>query len=151
VVPWIDENLDPRTGEWLARKILLQQEAKRKAEGKEPGGIKERGKDYNHSSYCDLIISGLVGLRPRADDTVEANPLVPDGRWDWFCLDNVWYHGRILTIVWDKDGTRYGKGKGLRVLADGREIARSEALGRITGRLLPVPSLEPFGPPSPGR
>ena len=150
VVPWIDENLDPRTGEWLARKMLLQQEEKRKAEGKEPGGVKERGKDYNHSSYCDLIISGLAGLRPRADDTVEVNPLVPDGKWDWFCLDNVWYHGRTLTIVWDKTGGKYGKGKGLRVFADGREIARSEALGRVTGRLLPVPSLEALGPPSPG-
>ncbi len=150
VVPWIDENLDPRTGEWLARKMLLQQEEKRKAEGKEPGGIKERGKDYNHSTYCDLVITGLVGLRPRADDTVEVNPLVPDGKWDWFCLDNVLYHGRILTILWDKTGDKYGKGKGLRVLADGREIARSEALGRITGRLLPVPSLEPLGPPLPG-
>ena len=150
VVPWIDENLDPRTGEWLARKMLLQQVEKRKAEGKEPGGVKERGKDYNHSSYCDLIISGLAGLRPRADDTVEVNPLVPDGKWDWFCLDNVWYHGRTLTIVWDKTGGKYGKGKGLRVFADGREIARSEALGRVTGRLLPVPSLEALGPPSPG-
>jgi len=150
VVPWIDENLDPRTGEWLARKMLLQQEEKRKAEGKEPGGGKERGKDYNHSTYCDLVITGLVGLRPRADDTVEVNPLVPDGRWDWFCLDNVLYHGRILTILWDKTGGKYGKGKGLRVLSDGREIARSEALGRVTGRLLPVPSLEPLGPPLPG-
>ena len=150
VVPWIDENLDPRSGEWLARKMLLQQEEKRKAEGKEPGGVKERGKDYNHSTYCDLIIAGLAGLRPRADDTVEVNPLVPDGKWDWFCLDNVLYHGRILTILWDKTGGKYGKGKGLRVLADGREIARSEALGRVTGRLLPVPSLEPLGPPSPG-
>ena len=150
VVPWIDENLDPRTGEWLARKMLLQQVEKRKAEGKEPGGVKERGKDYNHSTYCDLIISGLAGLRPRADDTVEVNPLVPDGKWDWFCLDNVWYHGRTVTIVWDKTGGKYGKGKGLRVFADGREIARSEALGRVTGRLLPVPSLEPLGPPLPG-
>jgi len=60
---------------------------------------------------------------------------VPDGKWDWFCLDNVLYHGCILTILWDKTGDKYGKGKGLRVLADGREIARSEALGRITGRL----------------
>jgi hypothetical protein len=26
----------------------------------------ERGKDHNHSTFCDLIISGLVGIRPRA-------------------------------------------------------------------------------------
>ena len=135
-VPWIDENLNPATGDWLARTRLKTWKNGTWAPGK---GGKERGKDYNHSTYCDLVISGLVGLRPRADDTVEVNPLLPDGKWGWFCLDNVWYHGRILTIVWDKDGTRYGKGKGLRVLADGREIAKSKALGRVTGRLPPLP------------
>ena len=24
-------------------------------------GGKERGKDYNHSTFCDLIINGLIG------------------------------------------------------------------------------------------
>lgn len=33
---------------------------------------KERGQDYNHSTCNDLIITGLVGLRPRIDDVVEA-------------------------------------------------------------------------------
>jgi hypothetical protein len=97
--------------------------------------LRERGKDYNHSSFCDLIITGLVGLRPRADDVVEVNPLVPEGEWDWFCLDQVSYHGRILTILWDKTGKKYGKGKGLRVFAEGREIAQSDTLGRVTGSL----------------
>jgi len=147
VVPWIDENLNPRTGDWIARTRLKTWKNGTWDPGK---GGKERGKDYNHSTYCDLVVTGLAGLRPRADDTVEVNPLVPDGRWIWFCLDNVRYHGRTLTIVWDKDGTRYGKGKGLRVFADGLEIARSETLGRITGRLPPVPSLESLVPPSPG-
>ena len=83
----------------------------------------ERGKDYNHSTYCDLIITGLIGLRPRVDESVEVNPLVPEGTWEYFCLDRVPYHGRTLTILWDKTGERYHKGKGLRVYADGREIA----------------------------
>ena len=39
--------------------------------------------------------------------------------------DDVLYHGRILTIIWDKTGDKYGKGKGLFVFADGKEIARS--------------------------
>jgi hypothetical protein len=125
VVPWIDENLNPYTGDWLARTKL-------------GGGKKqERGKDYNHSSYCDLIITGLAGLRPRADDTVEVNPLVPDGAWDFFCLDGVPYHDRVLTIVWDKTGDKYGKGAGLRVLADGQEIGASENLQRLTAKLAP--------------
>jgi hypothetical protein len=79
------------------------------------------------------VITGLAGLRPRADDTIEVNPLVPEGLWDWFCLDAVPYHGRSLTILYDRTGARYGKGKGLRVLADGKEIAASEKPGRVTG------------------
>ena len=76
-----------------------------------------------------------MGLRPRADDRVEVNPLVPEGVLDYFCLDNVSYHGRNLTAFWDKTGKRYGRGAGLRVLADGREIAHSEQLSRLTGNL----------------
>ena len=135
IVPWIDENLNPHTGDWIARTRL---KAWKTGAWDPRNGAKERGKDYNHSTYCDLVITGLVGLRPRADDTVEVNPLVPDGTWDWFCLDNVPYHGRTLTVLWDKTGTKYGKGKGLRVLADGRRIARSDSLGRATGRLAPA-------------
>ena len=71
----------------------------------------------------------------RADDTVEVNPLVPAGEWDWFCLDGVSYHGRSLTILWDETGKKYGKGKGLRVFADGVEIATAPKLTRVTGQL----------------
>jgi hypothetical protein len=132
VVPWIDENLNPQTGDWLSRTRLKTWKNGTWDAGK---GGKERGKDYNHSTYCDLVISGLVGLRPRPDDTVEVNPLVPPDTWDWFCLDNVLYHGRILTVLWDKTGARYGRGKGLRVFAEGRQIAQSDSLGRVTGTL----------------
>jgi len=137
VVPWIDEDLHPDTGEWIARSIL------------EKRGVKDRGKDYNHSSYCDLVISGLVGLRPRPDDTLAVNPLVPEGTWDYFCLDSVLYHGRAITIFYDRTGQRYGKGAGLRVLADGKEIAVSEKIARVTGplppRVLPPEGSRPSG------
>ncbi|HEV7924495.1 MAG TPA: glycosyl hydrolase family 65 protein, partial [Verrucomicrobiae bacterium] len=124
VVPWIDEDLNPTNGDWIARTLLKQRGSI----------IPERGKDYNHSTYCDLIISGLVGLRPRADDVVEVNPLAPS-TWDHFCLDQVHYHGRWLTILWDKTGDYYKKGQGLRVWADGREIVRADALQRVTAAL----------------
>jgi hypothetical protein len=125
IVPWIDEDLNPLTGDWMARTIMKRQ----------GNGIRERGKDYNHSTFCDLIITGLVGLRPRPDDTVEVKPLAPEGTWNYFCLDNVRYHGHNLTIVYDKTGQHYGGGKGLRILADGKEIAKTGALSRITGLL----------------
>ncbi|MHC4208035.1 MAG: MGH1-like glycoside hydrolase domain-containing protein, partial [Planctomycetota bacterium] len=134
IVPWIDENLNPHTGDWIARTRLKSWKNGTWDKGK---GGKERGKDYNHSSYCDLIISGLIGLRPRADDIVEVNPLVSAGTWDWFCLDNVLYHGRIITILWDKTGNKYGKGKGLRIFVNGKETAKSQTLARIEAKLPP--------------
>lgn len=84
---------------------------------------------------CDLVISGLVGLVPREDNTVVVDPLIPTNAWDWFCLDNVPYHGRSLTILWDRDGEKYGKGKGFHVFAEGKEVARSDELTGIIGEL----------------
>jgi hypothetical protein len=130
-VPWIDENLNPYTGDWISRTRLKSWRDGTWDAGK---GGKERGKDYNHSAYCDLIISGLVGLRPRPDDIIEVNPLIDADKWDWFCLDNVLYHGRNITILWDKNDKKYNKGKGLRVFADGNQIAHSKGIGRVTGR-----------------
>jgi hypothetical protein len=45
------------------------------------------------------------------------------------------YHGHNLTILWDKSGGKYGKGRGLIVLADGKTIAQSPELTRVTGNL----------------
>lgn len=129
VVPWIDEVQNPTNGDWISRTILNRGGAK----------IPERGKDYNHSTFCDLVISGLIGLRPRADNVVEVRPLVPEGAWDYFCLDRVRYHGHDLTVLFDKSGARYGKGKGLRVLCDGQEIAAAAKLERVTGALPGAP------------
>jgi len=113
--PYIGEYLDETTGQWLKGD--------------------ERSRYYNHSTFADLLITGVVGLRPRTDDTVEVWPLLPDGTWDWFCIDGVRYHGQTLTILWDRQGKRYGRGKGLSVLVDGKVIARSSTLSRLTGKL----------------
>jgi hypothetical protein len=115
-LPYIGEYQDEVTGDWI-------------------NGKNDRSRYYNHSTYADLLITGVLGLRPRADDIVEISPLLPTDTWDWFCLDGVKYHGRILTVIWDKDGSRYGRGAGLRVLTGGKEIAHSATLTRITGKL----------------
>jgi hypothetical protein len=114
--PYIGEYLDEVTGDWINGK----------------GG---RSRYYNHSTFADLLITGVIGLRPRADDTVEIFPLLPEGVWNYFCFDGVNYHGHTLTIFWDADGTRYGRGKGFFVLADGKEIARENKLSKLTGKL----------------
>ncbi|NMA73542.1 MAG: six-hairpin glycosidase [Bacteroidales bacterium] len=111
--PYIGEYLDEVTGYWLK-------------------GDQERSRYYNHSTFNDLIITGLIGLRPRSDRTIEVHPLIPENKWDWFCLDNVNYHGKTITIVWDKNGNKYNIGKGLSLLVDGEVVAQSDTMKRIT-------------------
>lgn len=114
--PYIGEYLDEVTGYWLK-------------------GDQERSRYYNHSTFNDLIITGLVGLRPRMDNVIEVNPLLPTDQWAWFCLDNVRYHGHNVTILWDKEGDRYHRGKGLRVFVDGKQVAHADTLTRVIGSL----------------
>ena len=135
IVPWIDEDQNPFTGDWIARTCILNWEKKDIKKWQAHGGTSDRGKDYNHSTFCDLVINGLVGLRPQADDTVVVNPLVPVETWDYFCLDRVPYRGRMLTILWDKTGEHYKRGKGLRVFADGIQVASSDKLEKVAGAL----------------
>jgi Glycosyl hydrolase family 65, C-terminal domain len=125
VVPWIGEDLNPYTGGWIVRRILH--------EWNQPD--KNRGKDYNHSCFCDLVIPGLVGLRPRPDAIIEVNPLLPEHTWDYSCLDRVRYHGHLVSILYDKTGKHYGKGQGLQVFIDGKQVASSPRLTRLRGRI----------------
>ena len=81
------------------------------------------------------MITGVIGLRPRADDTLEIWPLLPTSTWNWFALDSIRYHGHTLTILWDQDGTRYQHGPGLHLLCDGKTIAKAPSLSRISGKL----------------
>lgn len=129
LVPWIDENLNPYTGDWISRTRLATMENGTWSKAK---GGRERGKDYNHSAFADHVISGLVGIRPEASNRLVINPLLPDNTWDYFCLDGVRYHGRNITVVYDKTGRKYGKGAGLRILVDGTEKASAPGLSKIT-------------------
>lgn len=128
VVPWIDENLNPLTGDWIARTRLNSWD--NGSWSQEKGG-RERGKDYNHSTYGDLIITGLIGLRPRGDNTLVINPLVPAGVWDYFCLDNIRYHGKTIAVLYDRTGKRYRKGKGFMVFVDGEKKFSSAVVKMI--------------------
>ncbi|WP_278983163.1 MGH1-like glycoside hydrolase domain-containing protein [Segatella bryantii] len=114
--PYIGEYLDEQTGYWLK-------------------GDQERSRYYNHSTFNDLVITGLCGLRPREDNNVEVNPLLPQGKWSYFCVDNILYHGHRLAIVWDQDGSRYHVGKGLSIWIDGVCKARRQNLGRLSTAL----------------
>ncbi|MDR1602677.1 MAG: hypothetical protein LBS42_09655 [Tannerella sp.] len=128
VVPWIDENLNPFTGDWISRTRLKTWENGTWSAGK--GGV-ERGKDYNHSTFCDLVITGLAGIRPSEGNQLTVNPLIPADTWDYFCLENVMYKGHKLTVVYDKSGKKYNRGKGLQVFVDGVLKGKRKDLGTV--------------------
>jgi hypothetical protein len=125
--PYVAEAADPFTGSWSGHNSFYHSE------------------HYLHSGFVDLIITGLVGLRPQAGDTLLVNPLAPE-EWEFFALQGVEYHGHDISIVWDRDGARYGGGAGLAVYVNAREAARSPSLSPLAIPLPPPPAR-----PSPNR
>lgn len=91
----------------------------------------DHSEDYNHSTYVDNVISGLIGLRGQADDALVIKPLAPSA-WPYFALENTPYHGHNVSVFWDAGGTRYHVGAGLTVFVDGKMLARRETLGPLT-------------------
>ncbi len=107
--PYIAEAADADTGNWIYDAF-------------------NHSENYNHSTFNDLVISGLIGVRPRADNTFELKPLVP-ASWDHFVLENLPYHGHLMTVLYDKDGSYYQRGSGLQIFEDGAVIYTSPTLG----------------------
>jgi len=94
-VPWIDEERHPLRDEWTCRQIL-------EAWGWRPEkGGRERGKDYNHSTFCDLLLRGLLGIRAENGD-VSVTPRVP-ASWDSFTVENLWCGGECRTVSYKKE------------------------------------------------
>ena len=69
------------------------------SDGKEFGGVK----DYFHSTFPDIIISDLIGVKPKMDGTLTIEPLLPQDAWDFFYLGDLVVGGHTLDIVWNKD------------------------------------------------
>jgi len=111
--PYLGEYQDEKTGEWLK-------------------GDNPRSSFYNHSTFCDLIINDLVGIKPRADEVLEIRPLIPPNKWDWFALRNVSYHGKSISLIWDKTGNKYKLGKGFHIYVDGKKVKTTKDLKPLT-------------------
>lgn len=114
--PYLAEAAHPDTGSW---------------EGHDAYNHSEH---YFHSSFNDLIITGLIGLIPRDDDQMELRPLAPD-TWDYFALVDLPYRGHQVSILWDRSGARYGQGAGLQLFVDGQRVAAQATLQPMTARL----------------
>jgi len=117
----IFENLHPDLGYWNNRQRMYESNDENK----------NMGDDYNHSTFVDLILSGLFGIRPQEDGSIRISPLIPSTI-SSFAVDNVLWQGRYtLSVIWDKTGKVYSRGQGLSVLLDGKVVAHSRTMKRI--------------------
>ena len=114
--PYIAEANEPETGSWSGHDVIGHSE------------------HYNHSSYVDQVITGLMGMEPMESDSLTIDPLIPSD-WAFACLDDVIYHGNKVTIIWDKTGKKYNKGKGLLVWINGELKASSTSIKKL---IIPV-------------
>jgi hypothetical protein len=119
--PWTGEFYNGDTGEW-----------------------KTAERDYNHSTWLDVLIPDLIGLVPRDDETLEVDPLLPEDSLSFFILDGQYYRGHDITIAWDSPASdapdRFGdRRKGLDVYVGGKRVASSSHLARLRISLVSAP------------
>ena len=124
-VPYIAESFHPDKNKWSC-------------------DIDERSEHYLHSSYNDLVISGLIGIRLNEGNELIINPQIPD-TWNRFCLEDIPYRGRQITVVYDVrgDGSRYRLHQkdevraGLSVFVDGVLTAYTAQMHRLAVKITP--------------
>lgn len=99
-VNWIDEMMHPDKLVWETREWLYSDKYN-------PGkGGKDRGKDYNHSTFCDIVIKGLVGVDEENGKLI-LRPHIPSD-WNYLKLENLTFRGKKYDITYDKNGDLYG-------------------------------------------
>ncbi|KAF4635464.1 hypothetical protein G7Y89_g2641 [Cudoniella acicularis] len=100
-VPYVAESHYPFTDSWSA-------------------DSSNHSEHYDHSTNNDDVITGLLGIVPRSDAVLEISPIIP-ANWTYFAIENVAYHGHLVTVLYDADGTRYKCGGNLCVYVDGEK------------------------------
>jgi hypothetical protein len=90
---------------------------------------------YDHSTNNDDVITGLLGIVPRSDKNFQLFPITPKN-WSYFAIENLAYHGHLVTVLYDADGTRYNNGSGLSIFVDGPKVYNGEG----TSALVPLPN-----------
>ena len=110
--PYIAESANPLDGSWFG------------------SDMPNHSEHYLHSGYADLVLSGLLGIRPTATGVLYINPLIPDD-WDWFAVEGLRIHGHDIDVLWDRDGSKYGRGEGLQIRMDNQRAAIRLDLGPL--------------------
>ena len=86
--------------------VTRQNENEFWSHGSPDGGGSIKYRSWIHQTQLGTtnftMIEDIAGLRARTDDVLELSPI--DIGWDHFTVNNLKYHGKDLTIVWDKPG-----------------------------------------------
>ncbi|MDR1392782.1 MAG: hypothetical protein LBJ62_02255 [Bifidobacteriaceae bacterium] len=106
---WLDEQLDPDTGQWIARTLRRQFDPDKAL----------IGKDYNHSTFADLVLSGLLGISTGQDGAVSLDPMPAASQLGWFEADGLKLAGKSVTIRWHPPD-------GLTLTTDGNTVTRPD-------------------------
>ncbi|KUJ12643.1 uncharacterized protein LY89DRAFT_673592 [Mollisia scopiformis] len=70
------------------------------------GDTTNHSENYLHSTYIDNLFTNLVGIVPTLDERLEMRPLIPSN-WTYFAIENLPYHGSLISILWDEAGSHY--------------------------------------------
>lgn len=150
--PFVGESFHGDEGYWLTRELLYERRQ----------GDRNRGEHYFHSSYVDLVLSGLVGVHVLLPTDLAAHaeaerstspgfgaggaallvvePLVEIGTpaaVKYFATSGMLVRGRQVAVAYDGTGgerPRYGI-RGLAVWLDGVLVAQAPGLRRLVVRL----------------
>ncbi|KAI7504244.1 hypothetical protein KC367_g1145 [Hortaea werneckii] len=104
------------------------------------GDTTNHSENYLHSTYMDNVFTNFFGIIPSLDDNFIMKPLVPpDSEWSYFMIENLPYHGSLLTLVWDQDGTHYhcagNDSAGLSLYSNGTLFHHQPHLGPVNATL----------------
>ena len=95
------------------------------------GDTSNHSEVYLHSTYIDNIFTNLLGIIPDFGDVLVMKPLIPEN-WTHFAVENLPYHGSLLTLVWDEDGTHYqGCAAGFSLYSNGTLFHHQQTLEAV--------------------
>ena len=79
------------------------------------------------SEWIDPLITGLIGIVPRADNILEIDPLLPHAKWRYYLLDGQSYRGHNITIAYDSEGENISPDfHGYAIFLDGKKLHHSQ-------------------------
>ena len=104
-INFIDEVMLPDKYIWDCREFFKNRDVPI-----ENGG-KERGRDYNHSTFIDIVLRGICGINFK-NNILTVNPRIK-GIWKWFKIENLTFRKKTYNIYFDEDGLVFNRGKGV--------------------------------------